>query len=336
MNQCKKITIWIIILFFNVQTQSAEITVGGQNISISSPPGFIEISSIYPEEFQIIDYMTPPTNRLLAVFLDEVDANLIEQGKEGQLNSYMIVQVVKEIESLNITANQFKELRAVLRTQCYTMFEEHKELFDETADNISEKISTFADEKVDYRIGNIIPFGIDSETENSITISGITTSNFTIGEEDSEIKTAVTWCTLLVNGKAICLYVYKDFKELNDLEWTRQTAKSWEESILSANSVTQSVGVSETILDILKAGLGKALVILFFTVVISICYALYYLFKTLLGKTDDRNVSSNQYTLGINPSYNIKIDEKIENQKYSEAVSDNNEPIKIGQTSVND
>jgi hypothetical protein len=53
MNQCKKITIWIIILFFNIQTQSAEITVGDQNISVPSPSGFLEICSISPENLQL-------------------------------------------------------------------------------------------------------------------------------------------------------------------------------------------------------------------------------------------------------------------------------------------
>ena len=238
MNECKIIAVWAVVLFVNIQTQSAEIRVGEQNITISSPSGFSEISSISPEISQLGKDMVlpvPPTNRLLAVFISQDDIDSLIQGEDGQFNSFMTVQSVKKIESLSFTEDQFNELRAVLRSQFDT-------IFDTMAELSGRSISKTIDEEVDYNVGDIVPLGIDSETESSITASMFTTDKLTVAGEFIEDITAVTWCMLLVNGKIISLHVYRAYNETSDLEWTRQTTQSWANSILSENNITPPLG----------------------------------------------------------------------------------------------
>jgi len=242
MSKWKIMFIWAIAFFANIQTQSAEVKVGGQNISIPSPSGFSEISSISPEIFQLFKDMGTPTNRLLAVFISQEDIRSLSQGEDALLDSFMTIESVKKIEFLSLTEVQFKELRTAIRSQFYTMFEEQRELIDKLADNAGRSISKTNGEDVNYNVGDIVPLGIDSETDTSIIASGLTTHRVTVGGESTEDITAATWCTLLVNGKVISLYVYKTYNEASELEWTRQMTQSWTNSILSANNIITPLG----------------------------------------------------------------------------------------------
>ena len=220
MNECKIFAVWAVVLFVNIQTQSAEVTVGDQNISIPSPSGFSEISSISPEIFQRFHDMCPTTYRLLSVFVSQD----VIQGKSGQLTSYMWVQSFKELEDISVTKYQFQELRKNIRSQFESLLEENKEIINlevQTGRSISQNIS---------------------ETENSITMSMIAPNKLSVSGESVESTAATIWCTLLVNGKVLDLFVVRRYNEERDLEWTRQTALNWTNSVLSANNIIPPLG----------------------------------------------------------------------------------------------
>ncbi|MBN2182244.1 MAG: hypothetical protein JW715_10045 [Sedimentisphaerales bacterium] len=249
-------------LLLTQQTQSAEITVGDQTISIPSPSGFTEISSISPETVQLFENMCPPTNRLLAIFVTEDDAGLLILDKAGQFNSYMLVQSSKEMEAISFTKYQFKEIREMLRSQFDSMFEERRDLIDKLTDQTSHALSNRFNEEIDFDVGDIVPLGIDSETASSITASLLGKYKITVAGDVIEQTMAATMCFLLVNEKVVYLYVYRTYDDKSDLDWTRKTNQHWMNEILKANSVSLPLSLGRivpegTIIDPLAKELIK-------------------------------------------------------------------------------
>jgi len=219
-------------------TNAAEVTVGDEKISIPSPSGFSEISSVFPETVQLFEEMCPPNNRLLAVFLSQGDVGKLIQGETPVLGSYMMVQSLKELETFSIAKYQFKEARKAMRSQYESLFEKNRESIDKIMGQAGQAISKRIDAEVTLDIGDIVPLGIDFETASSITASQLAKYSIKVDDENVENVKAVTMCTLLVKGKVIYLYVYKTYNDKSDLDWTRKTTQSWTNSILSANNIT--------------------------------------------------------------------------------------------------
>jgi len=232
------ILIAIYFLFLTSLTNAAEFTVGDEKISIPSPSGFSEISSISPETVQLFEDMCPPTNRLLAVFLTQDDVGRLIQGKATALDSYMMVHSSKKLETFSLAKYQFKEVRTATRSQYDSLFEKHRESIDKIMGQAGQAISKRIDAEVALDIGDIVPLGIDFETVYSITASQLTKYSVKVDDENVEYVMAGTMCTMLVKGKVIYLYVYKTYNDKSDLDWTRKTTKSWTNSILSANNIT--------------------------------------------------------------------------------------------------
>lgn len=232
------ILIVIYFLFLTSLTNAAEFTVGDEKISIPSPSGFSEISSISPETVQLFEDMCPPTNRLLAVFLTQDDVGRLIQGKATALDSYMMVHSSKKLETFSLAKYQFKEVRTATRSQYDSLFEKHRESIDKIMGQAGQAISKRIDAEVALDIGDIVPLGIDFETVYSITASQLTKYSVKVDDENVEYVMAGTMCTMLVKGKVIYLYVYKTYNDKSDLDWTRKTTKSWTNSILSANNIT--------------------------------------------------------------------------------------------------
>lgn len=232
------ILIAIYFLFLTSLTNAAEVTVGDEKISIPSPSGFSEISSISPETVQLFKDMCPPTNRLLAVFLSQGDVDRLIQSKATALDSYMMVHSSKKLETFSLAKYQFKEVRTATRSQYDSLFEKHRESIDKIMGQAGQAISKRIDAEVALDIGDIVPLGIDFETASSITASQLTKYSVKVDDENVEYVMAGTMCTMLVKGKVIYLYVYNTYNDKSDLDWTRKTTKSWTNSILSANNIT--------------------------------------------------------------------------------------------------
>ena len=114
----------ICFLPFTMHTDAAEVTVWDETISIPSPSGFTEISSISPETVQLFEDMCPSTNRLLSSFVSQEDAGMLLQGEAAVLDNYMMVHSFRETEGFLLGKHEFKEIRTALRSQYDSMFKE--------------------------------------------------------------------------------------------------------------------------------------------------------------------------------------------------------------------
>jgi len=241
-NQLSSSKTYMLLVFFllaiTFDTHAVEITVGDVKINVPPYSEFSEISSISTETFEMFQGMCPPSNYLLAVFLTQDDVGRLLLGEPAILNRYMMVQSYKEIETLTLTKHQFVEIRREIRKQWDSLSQESRKSIDQMTEKAGDVFSDKYDIELAFKIGDIVPLGVDSETTSSITVSQLAKYNINLDGEDVESVMAYATTTLLVKGKVIYLYVYKQYQTEKDIEWVRKTTEEYTKQILSANETT--------------------------------------------------------------------------------------------------
>ena len=82
---------------------------------LTAPAGFHEISQLSPANQKLAETMTPPKNRLLAVFVsEESDLERITKEDIPELPRYMLLQVYRQLESSRPQVHSSRNSRANL------------------------------------------------------------------------------------------------------------------------------------------------------------------------------------------------------------------------------
>ena len=108
-------------------TKNIQVDIGGVKIDAQAPNGFHEVSSLSPETRKLAETMTPPNNRLLAVFVSEEDLGRIMKGKAPEFGRYMFLQTLRKLENRNISNRQFQQLAILIKEQQNTLLNQVKE-----------------------------------------------------------------------------------------------------------------------------------------------------------------------------------------------------------------
>jgi hypothetical protein len=220
----------LLALFFFVATSKAfavKVIIGSTEINVPAYSGFSEISSISPEIFKMVQDICPPTNNLVGVFLTEADVNRIVLGEEPIFSPQILVQYMKEFESLTITKALFSELRGPLRKEHDSMSEDVQSLMEQMAGKVGKVFSERYDSEVLLKLGGVVFLGVDSENASSITFSQLIKTNVSVYGEVVDIITATTYTMQLIKGKVLFVYASKTYDSEDDLEWTRKISSEY-------------------------------------------------------------------------------------------------------------
>lgn len=236
----KYILISFSVLFLAVtpvsaNTKNIKIDVGGLKIDIHAPEGFHEVSSISPETRELAEIMTPPENRLLAVFISDEDLRKITNGEKADFNRYMLLQVYRKTENTNVSPEQFQKISSQIKEQQNTLLVNAKEYIDNHFDGVTEKLSKESDVFLQIKIGEQIPLGIFLDKQNALGFANL--SKYMIEENGQQNTNVLTACSsvILIKDKLLFSYVYSNYKAQNDIIWAKSTSKEWVNSLLTAN-----------------------------------------------------------------------------------------------------
>lgn len=174
-----------LLFFFTVVpvlagAQNVQVTIGGTKIDVQAPAGFHEISAISPKTRWLGEKMTPPKNRLLAMFVSEKDLERIEDGKAPELKRCAYLQTNRSAENKTISQTEFQEVAAIIKKQ-------HKSSLDRVGDEIrsalrdaSEKLSEDSGKSLKMKVGEQIPLGIFFENPNAIGVGSLLVETSTL------------------------------------------------------------------------------------------------------------------------------------------------------------
>ena len=212
---------WLMLLgsIANAETQNIQIEVGGVKIDVQAPIGFHEISSLSPETRNLAETMTPPSNRLLAIFVSEDDLGRIMKGEAPEFGRYMLLQVFRELENTNISNGQFRQLVAQIKEQQNTLSKEYE---------LSQKM----------KIGEQVPLGVFFEQSNAIGFASMVKYQAEAEGEKLDYVVAGGTSFIRVKQKVLYAYVYGTYENQDDLNWVRSKSREWVDSLLTFNNTS--------------------------------------------------------------------------------------------------
>lgn len=236
------------------------ISVGGVAIDIPAPPGFVAVTPEMPELHRLLQQFVAETNEELAAFIPAELAPAARAGEIPAAPRRFSVQVAKLVRDRAVTASDFAELKATVRTHIESI---HAEV-EKQVPGLIEEVNAGLEEQ--FQVGallsglQMLPFPIHAESERTLAQSVLVHYDMNPElVEGGESSGAATTVFAHVRGRVLALHA---FGEQGDLEWTRQAAGDWAAAILAANPLEaadrfreSTFGAAMTRIDWSRAGI---------------------------------------------------------------------------------
>jgi len=230
--------IFIFSLFNSYFGYGIEYKIDDTTIVISPPQGFSDVSLVSQDVLAFFQSIYQGDSKLISAYINQKDAKDLLEGKDPELENYIVVLSLESLKDFNMTKNKFSELRSSYHENYDTIYQELMKRSDKFKNNGSRILSEHFDVDIMIEIGGVVPLGIDYETVSSIIMSQLMQGDRYIdGGELEHIIAATTTAVLLVKGRVINLQIYSLYKNESDLKWTRSTAITWANQILDSNSL---------------------------------------------------------------------------------------------------
>lgn len=208
---------------------SITVQVGSQDILLGAPDGFVEASGIFPEGREARETTTPPTNRLLAWFLESEEVSRRSKNRPAKPYRALQVQVMKQLIDVNADASDFAEIKASVFGQ--------QALVESMAAKGTEELNRQMSEKgfPSAKIATPVVLGVFHHDENSITI-GMAIPPIKQGDGDeNELTKLVLVSTVLVREKILYLYTNTPCRSFDDIAWANDFSQKWIQALIKAN-----------------------------------------------------------------------------------------------------
>ncbi len=225
----------IIIFLITGSAYAGSFSVGGTVVDIPSPEGFHQVTSNMDVVYRLSQQMTDPVNDQLAYYISEKDVPNAMSGGTPLLERYFILKVNKDIKNMIVDTNDFSNLKKVTKKQNNEIFKSVEEKMAAIIDETSKNISKEFDVNMAIKMTQMIPLSPHHETSNSFSYSAYINFGVTAQGSNEEFIASGTVTFINLAGKVLFLYCYGP---QNDMEWTQTASRSWEESILSLNSLS--------------------------------------------------------------------------------------------------
>ena len=208
-------------------TKKIIVNIGGVLFDVKSPAGFHEISAISPETRRMAETMTPPTNRLLGVFVSESDLKRVKKGDFPELTRYMLLQTFRQMENRIMSGPDFYQAASGIKKQQNTLQDSVKDKVGNLLDGATDKLSKEYDISMKMKMGEQIPLGIFNDQPKSFGFANLVKYQLEAEGVKSEHVVAGGTSMLLHKGKILFVYVYSTYKSKKDIEWVKATSIKW-------------------------------------------------------------------------------------------------------------
>jgi hypothetical protein len=218
----KKFLLLTIICMFSIFLFASEINIGGKKIVLPSFESLVHASSVSQELVKYMGQAMPANLRTLDGYVEQTDALRLNSGKDALFDKYIIIVTPTASIKHDVTTKEFTSLKNYFRNKFDVSLSKQK--------GIINKIDQTA-----IKVDKVIPLGINCETNSFLSAAILTTLKVNTDEGVISVNQVATINCLLVNGRIIFAYVYKKYRNEDDLRWVQETGKKLSEEIISAN-----------------------------------------------------------------------------------------------------
>lgn len=98
--------------------------IGLKLLDLPVPAGFVEALRDLPQLRLIGERMTPPSNRLLALFMSQEDHQRARTGQAPSMKRYFMAQTLRQAEAAVVSDVEFAQVKDLLRQQYQGLLKE--------------------------------------------------------------------------------------------------------------------------------------------------------------------------------------------------------------------
>ena len=210
----------------------------GQGVQITIPEieGF---SSISPDSkiYRIVgDIFTPPSARLLALFLTNADAKSLEAGLEPAFDRYIAIHIPRTLESVQASPNDFSQVANTLKKQNVDVLSKAEPNVQKIINNESKEISNRA-KGTDFtlKISGPVPLGVLNEGAHFISTGQIRNVSSTIRGNTEDVPMITVGTLALIKKRLISIATTSVYKSISDVQWANTTSQQTATLLLDIN-----------------------------------------------------------------------------------------------------
>lgn len=215
---------------------SVQTPVGLALVEMPVPEGFADGLRGLPPMRQLAERMTPPSNRLLALFVSEADRQRLDAGQSPVLERYFMAQTLRQAENETLGLADFGNVREMLRTQYQTMFKSLAPAFQQMLDQAAGSLQRAAGlDTLSLKIGEMQGLEIFDDRPSSISLLAVTKYAVQANGRTEEIPMAIGITTAVLKRKLVYFYAYSTYRAPADLDFVRKSTLAWLPRAASAN-----------------------------------------------------------------------------------------------------
>jgi hypothetical protein len=202
--------------------------IGLKLLDLPLPAGFADATRDLPQMRTIGERMTPPSNRLLAVYMSQEDHQRAKGGQAPAMQRYFMVQTLRQAESATVSPAEFAELKSVLRQQYKGLVEQAGKQVQGLLDSAAREIGRDGGvESLSLKAGEMKGLEVFEERSNSISLLAATRFVVQAEGRSQEVPMSMAITTAVLKGKLLYFYAYAVYRDVQDLDWLRSVTRDW-------------------------------------------------------------------------------------------------------------
>lgn len=215
--------------------QTTTVTIGSTPVRLPAPDGFTEVGQGSPDIMARFTTFTPPSNKLLAVYFTNADAERHRQGQQPELDSYIMVQTHRRAIDQDMSQAEFDNLRTIIRTQQQELLEQGRKRANELLQERRSQISSQTGSDTQLSVQDMALKGVFTDTPRVISLAAVNKYNVQVEGRPSSFEVAGASSVIYVKNKSLFVYVFEKYEGPRNLENIRNTSTVWSQKILRDN-----------------------------------------------------------------------------------------------------
>ena len=197
-------------------------------INVKTPSGFFESSYIDPEIEEMITMLFP--RELLNVHSVLVPKDFYEKN-----DRYIILVTLTELNNINISKKDFKDLKDTLREEQFTLMNEILDDANKLIDSSVSDINSDWGTDINFSVNETTPLGVFIDSNKAISFNTIMNGNFSVSGDEENLLVVNSTTFIHIKNRLIIAYVYSNFNSSTDIIWLEAKTKELVELMLKVN-----------------------------------------------------------------------------------------------------
>jgi len=222
------LALWMAMPQGHAAQEDTPANVGRTLLQLPVPPGFVDAARPLPQMGVVGERMTPPSNRLLGMFIAEQDLARAQGGQVPEMARYFMAQTLRQAEDKGFTEAEFQAVRQLLRQQYQTLLMQIAPAAQGHLDQAAREIGRDAGvDASSLKMGELKGLEIFVDTATAISLLAATKYAVQTDKETQEIPMAMGITTATLRGKLVYFYAYAVYRGPADLDWVREVTRAW-------------------------------------------------------------------------------------------------------------